>query len=148
MFRAIKWTFISLALLFIGSLAVLFWPYEPTLQQDLASVEWLPKAASHISVWERGGFGSARICECTMPEDEFKRFANKEGWSLMEQTKLLAPSTRYLLKLPPLRQIDGQPSDEIGPGLYYTSERNGNGAGITVVYYRDLQRLFVFASSR
>jgi hypothetical protein len=118
----------------------------PNVENNLASVEWLPGSASDISYYQTEGFGWTKIYECTMEEDPVREFAAGNRW-VLEEKEYAFMSGRNLLGLSPLKEPDNDETDFAGKILFY-EDRASNGGGITVIYDRDRKRLFVNESHR
>ena len=106
-------------ILFTGLFIFAFHTGEPIIEKNLDSVDWLPSSATDISYYKRNGFGWIKNYECFIPEDGFLKLAEKEGWKLKEDEKVLFYEKRY-----------------------------PNGGGVTVYYDRDSERLSVNSSHR
>jgi hypothetical protein len=105
--------------IFTVMLMLAFQTGEPTTGKHLDSVDWLPPSATDISFYKRDGFGWIKNYECTIPEDDFLKLAEKEGWKLQEEEKVLS-----------------------------YEKRHPNGGGATVRYHRESQRLSVQSNHR
>ncbi len=114
---------LCLSISWVIAFFMLFWlafrTGEPTTGEHLDSVDWLPPSATDISFYKRDGFGWIKNYECSIPEDDFLRLAEKEGWGLQGEGNVLSYEKRY-----------------------------PNHGGVTVYYNRDTQRLFVHSAHR
>jgi len=113
----------------------------------LGHVDWLPSAASNINVVENSSFfARVKVYECSIPPEDLRSFAAQMNWSLSETNNVFV-GMRDLLRLKPIRTIDGIAIDLVPHALFY-SRRAPNGAGITVIYDLETERLYVNSSSR
>ncbi len=119
---------------------------DPIIEKHLDSVDWLPPAASDISYFERKGFGWIKIYECSIDEIEFLKFAEQNSWQMKEMGDASA-HFRNLLGEPPLRIIHDVQVDIVPKALYF-EDRKPNGGGVTVIYDKELKRLFYSSSHR
>ena len=111
-------------------------------------VDWLPSSASDITYARRNGFGRFLMYECTLPETDFQSLAKKEDWPVQESTNVpIAVGLRPILKLPELKNANGEPTYSINRAFYYERKQSENG-GTIVIYDRDRNRLFLSESSR
>lgn len=112
----------------------------------LTHVGWLPAEASDVTFVKSGGFGSFTCFECTLPKEAFDRFARKENWT-PEPRSDVSNGVRHILGLPAVTKTELGESDSVPKALFY-EKRQPNGAGVTVIYDLDRNRLFVQKSSR
>jgi hypothetical protein len=112
-------TVILFLVAFMTMFYMAFTPGEPETGEHVASVDWLPSSASDISFYRREGFGWIRNYDCSIPEEDLLKFAEKRGWKL-----------------------EGE-----GDVLFY-EKRHPNGGGATVHYNRTSQRLTVHSNHR
>jgi hypothetical protein len=110
---------ISVAVIFYGLFIFDFLRREPIIEKHVDSVDWLPSSATDISYYKRNGFGWIKKYKCSIPEDDFLKVAEKEGWKLKE--------------------------DE---NVFFYEKRYPNGGGVTVYYDKDSKRLSVNSSHR
>ena len=70
-------------------LLIISFVYTPEkTKTNLESVEWLPKTASNINTYTRGGFGWLKIYNCKMSENHLSDYAKEQKWILEEKEKV------------------------------------------------------------
>lgn len=76
----------------------------------VARVDWLPKEATDITFERDEGLFWMLNYECAFPRVAFDSYAKANGWVMAERKNYQA-GFRFRLKLPPVRVVDGQPSE-------------------------------------
>ena len=112
-------------------------PFHTTI--GTAQVDWLPYSAKNISLMKRGGFGAAEIIECTIPEADFVALAEKKKWPIKEEKDVIS-----LSRIPALFNPDAS----VIRSAFKAESIAPNGRGFSVVYDRDLKRMYYDWSSR
>ena len=111
----------------------------------VARVDWLSREATDITFEEDAGLFWMLTYECAFPRAAFDRYAKSNSWVMAERDDY-QNGFRFGLKLPPVRIVNGKPSDTYPRALVYEN-RKANGGGVTAVYDMETQQLFVFESS-
>ena len=63
--------------------------YTPeSTKNNVESVEWLPKTASDINFYTRGGFGWLKIYNCKISKKDLSNYAKEQKWILAEKEKV------------------------------------------------------------
>jgi len=104
-----------------------------------AHVDWLPASAKNVSLMKRSGFGAMEFIECTISESDFLALAEKKNWPIKEEKDVI-----YLSRIPELFNPDS-------PAIrraFKAESRAPNGRGFSVVYDRDLLRMYYDWTSR
>lgn len=104
-----------------------------------AKVDWLPASAKDISQKKRNGFGAMEFVECTIPESDFLALAETKQWPIKEEMDTISFS-----RIPELFKADAVSIRR----AFKAESRASNGRGYSVVYDRDLQRMYYDWSSR
>jgi len=135
----------SVAAVFIFCGAFLLWAMfsdQSSFSAGLSSFEDLPSTAKDISVYKNSNISGLQIMEFTIPESDFRDYAENHSWPLNEisDTQLVMSAMEYHNK-------KGNYYKEISSGLFF-EKRQENGGGVTVAYDRGNQIAYVNRSSR
>ena len=145
--------------LFLGAVAI--WrlgceireAFEPKIILHTAKVDWLPASATDISTYTLSAMGGwSESLEATLPEADFRRLADQEGWTLEEKWNFdgLSLIGTRIPGLPPLRPASGDAeASEIMPHALVCDRRDwaAGGAGQTILFDVELNRLLYTASN-
>ena len=126
-------------------IAVIFWSMfcdHATFSSGLSSYGDLPSTANNISIYKASNISGLLIMVFSIPENDFKDYAESHSWPLKEITE--AQSIMSALEY---HNKSGNYYKEISNGLYF-EKRQENGGGVTLAYDRGRQLAYVNRSSR
>jgi len=131
--KILKWLLISaagLVVLFVAAAIFAIAGPRPAVVEGTDRPEWLPEQATNIFHRSQEGFGWWKAAEFTISETDFREYADKRGWQLVEAKDFSRFSTLQLLKTEggSFSEEDFKP---IARALVYERRASNNG-GITV----------------
>ena len=70
-------------------LLIISFVYNPeSTKTNLESVEWLPKTASNINTYTKGGFGWIKVYNCKISKNHLSDYAKEQKWVLSEKENI------------------------------------------------------------
>jgi hypothetical protein len=147
--KILKWLLISvagLAVLFVAAVVFAIVGPRPAVVEGTNRPEWLPEQATNIFHRSQEGFGWWKAAEFTISETDFRDYAAKRGWQLVEAKDFAKFSTLQHLKAEggSLSEEDFKP---ISRALVYERRASNNG-GITVGLDLNTHRAYYTESHR
>ena len=147
--KILKWLLISaggLVVLFVAAVIFAIAGPSPAVVEGTDRPEWLPEQATNIFHRSQEGFGWWKAAEFTISETDFREYADKRGWQLVE-----VKNFSRILTLQMFWKEGDSISDEdlkdIPRALVYERHASNNG-GITVGFDLDTQRAYYSESHR
>lgn len=147
--KTFKWFLISaagLVVLFVVVVVFAIVGPSPAVVEGTDRPEWLPEQATNIFHRSQEGFGWWKAAEFTISEADFRKYADKHGWQLVETKGFSRILTLQLLRSEGVAfsEEDFKP---IARALVYERRASNNG-GITVgldlnthrAYYNETHR--------
>ncbi len=147
--KILKWFLINavgLVVLFVTAVIFAIVGPRPAVVEGTDRPEWIPEQATNIFHRSQEGFGWWKAAEFTINENDFRDYAEKRGWQLIEARNFSKVTTLALLKA----KGGSFPEEDFEPiprALVY-ERRAGNNGGITVVLDLDTDRAYYNASHR
>ena len=147
--KILKWLLISaagLVVLFVAAVIFAIAAPRPAVVEGTDRPEWLPEQATNIYHRSQEGFGWWKAAEFTISETDFRDYATKRGWQLVEAKDFSKFSTLQLLKAEgsSFSEEDFKP---ISWALVYERRASNNG-GITVGLDLNTNRAYYSESHR
>jgi hypothetical protein len=131
--KILKWLLITaagLVVLFVAAVIFAIAGPRPAVVEGTDRPEWLPERATNVFHRSQEGFGWWKAAEFTISETDFREYANRRGWDLVEANDFSKITTLALLKNEgsSFSEEDFKP---IARALVYERRASNNG-GITV----------------
>ena len=147
--KILKWLIIGgvgLVVLFVAAVFFAIAGPRPDAVEGTDRPEWLPEQATSIFHRSQEGFGCWKAAEFTISEADFRTYADKRGWQLVE-----VKDFSKFLTIQMLRPDGGALSEEdfkpIARALVYDRRASNNG-GITVGLDLSTHRAYYSESHR
>ena len=147
--KILKWLIIggfSLAVVFIAAVLFAISGPRPDVVEGIDRPEWLPEHATSIFHRSQEGFGWWRAAEFTISETDFRGYAAKQGWQLVEVNDLSNSLALQMLR----SDVETYSEEDFKPiarALVYDSRASNNG-GITVALDLSNNRAYYMESHR
>jgi hypothetical protein len=147
--KILKWLLIGaagLVVLFVAAVIFAIVGPRPAVVEGSNRPEWLPEQATNIFHRSQEGFGWWKAAVFTISETDFRDYAEKRGWQLVESKDFSRVTTLALLKA----KGDSFSEEDFKPiswALVYEHRASNNG-GITVGLDLDTHRAYYNESHR
>jgi hypothetical protein len=147
--KILKWLLISaagLVVLFVAAVIFAIAGPRPAVVEGTDRPEWLPEQATNIFHRSQKGFGWWKAAEFTISETDFREYADKRCWQLVEVKNFSRILTLQML----WKEGDTIPDadfKDIPRALVYERHASNNG-GITVGFDLATQRAYYSESHR
>ena len=119
---------------------------RPGVVEGTDRPSWLPVASTDVFYRSQEGFGWWKVAEFTISESDFRDFAARRGWVLIEQVEYARPGLLQLVR-PMGRDLAEDDLKAIPHALVY-DQRASNHGGITVAFDPLISRAYYSESHR
>jgi hypothetical protein len=146
-----KWLMIAAGMLCALFIAAIFYSIcgpRPAPVAGTDRPDWLPPTATNIFHKSQKGFGWWRAAEFTVTENDFRAYADSQGWQLTEMENVCPPG-RTKLGHPSINRNQDNEDElvQIPKALFYQKLASNNG-GISIAYDPATNRAYFSQSHR